>query len=200
MARMACLGDQYSFESIIKYGRGLWRESCSWTMARRRKSSAISSQPDFELAGVDPHRRHPPVERGQLLVGEAQVDPAGVGLDPWSGRAQRLPQRLAIELGLEVPQRDVERGDRGLVLALHATLEGVVAQSLPQPHHAAGVRADEQRLELGHRRPAAERDAGHPLVGIYVEEGPGATVAAGRPVRVADPAIHREVVRLLPNA
>src|SRR5207253_2404781 len=97
---------------------------------------------------------------------QAQVDAAGVRLAASLARAERAPERFAVDPGLQVPQRAVDRGDRALVLALVAALEDVVLHLLPQPDHAARVLADDQVLESADRRAAADRHAGDPLVGV----------------------------------
>ena len=67
-------------QSIINRGRGEAVLNASRMMPSRRRS-ASQIETDLELARADAVLRHAPVEREELIVRQAVVEPAGIGLD-----------------------------------------------------------------------------------------------------------------------
>ena len=106
------------------------------------------------------------VDGDELVVGEADVQAGGVGVDHAVAAAEQPPQRLTHGLCLDVPQRRVERADRAEHRAGVPGLEGVPQHAVVEGGHGARVLAvdgGENRLEF-HVRPQA--DAGDPLIGL----------------------------------
>ncbi len=93
----------------------------------------------------------------QVVLGDRQ--PADVGIVGFElflrGAAKQLPQRQARGLGAQIPERDIDRGERELgdAGAPHPSHGGEAGELLPEPVALRGVLADEQRS-------VALRDAG----------------------------------------
>ena len=69
---------------------------------------------------------------------------------------QRLPQRLVIGLGLEIPQRHVQRGDGIVGQPVVAALEMLVNHPFPQALYPSRVLPHEQLIDhVLHLRPHA---------------------------------------------
>ena len=151
--------------------------------------SSIDAVPELHF-----HQREARIEVAQRLVGEARrlalsrdaVEPGGVGLHATAkGATQQLVDRLPVELAHDVPERDVDRADRGDHRSLAAVVARHVVHAVPQHLGVERIAADHQRPQrvldhrggdLGRLEPLRECLAppDQPIVGDDLEQRGGA--------------------------
>nr|AIF26358.1 putative mandelate racemase [uncultured bacterium fosmid pJB190D12_contig II] len=146
------------------------------------------------VAELHLHQREAGVEVGERLVGEARrlarsrdaVETGGVGLNATAkGATQQLVDRLPVALAHDVPERDVDRADRGDHRSLAAVVARHVVHAVPQhlgveriaPHDERAQRVlDHRGCDLRGLEPLRERltPPDQPVVGDDFEQRGGA--------------------------
>ena len=148
----------------------------------RRRSDSRSS-PTFSFPGADPLLSLPFVERLQLLVREARFDATGIELDVAAGRPQRLPERLLVNLRLQVPKGGVQAANGVVVRTFVPPFEDLVHHHFPQSPYSAGIPTHQQRRQSLNRFSSsggAEAYSGQIFVGVDEQrQGAGLTPSFG---------------------
>ena len=155
----------------------------------------IQVEADLQLAGGDPPGRHARVERGDLLVVQAQVDAGGVGANAIRSGAESAPQRFAVDPRLQVPERRIDGGDGGRVGAAIPLLEDEVDHPVPVTEHAPGILANKQLLyHVVDEGSAAEADATEAFVRVQKQGAARHLVRTDWVVGIPDGALHGELI------
>ena len=109
--------------------------------------SASTSRPPLSLPLAESALGHVPVERGELLVIERDVETRGVAGDEAIGAAEEAPERLSRDLRFDVPERGVERSDAAERRPAVAGLENSREHPVVERGDCARVLALDRRKE-----------------------------------------------------
>ena len=128
--------------------------------------------------------RHRSVPGGELLVSRGQRDAARMRIRPGARPAERLPQGFRVGLGLQVPERDVQRGDRRRGKSLSPTLRLHLRHAPPDRGRRAGICAHEhlrhEALDLRTGSIDTDGDADEVAVGQELDDTAAGRVSSGR--------------------
>ena len=140
----------------------------------------------LELSAGEASVTHRAVPGRELVVVEGDVEAGGVPADEAVARAEQPPQRLAGELGLQVPERRVERADAPERRARVPRLEHAREHAVVEGGHGSRVLALDRREEPVDVLVRPHADAFDALVGLEDDDRDLADARIGEPVHVSD--------------